>query len=139
MKISTIFQKPTILAIVISLCSLMAKGQTSIWKTPASATAVSNPNPSSPASIKEGKDLYLANCSPCHGDKGKGDGAAAASLTPPPADHTSTYVQKETDGAIFWKLSEGHNSMPSYQSSFTESQRWSIVNFIRTLAAKSKK
>ena len=132
------FQQEFLLCtILINFATLNAVAQVSDWKAPQSAIIKKNPLPSDASSIKIGKDLYQSNCTPCHGDKGKGDGSAAASLNPPPADHSSTSVQSETDGAIFWKLSEGHNSMPSYYS-LNDKQRWAIVNYIRTLAAKGK-
>lgn len=114
------------------------KAQSSAWSSPPSVNSLKNPVPSDPVSVKAGKKLYEANCTPCHGNKGKGDGIAAASLSPKPADHTSAAVQKESDGALFWKLSEGHNPMPSYKTSLSETDRWSLVNYIRTLAAKPK-
>jgi mono/diheme cytochrome c family protein len=89
--------------------------------------------------VAETKALYITNCSPCHGDKGRGDGPAAQGLNPKPADHTSAAVQSESDGAIFWKLSEGRNPMPGYKKIFSEEQRWELINYIRTLAKGAKK
>jgi mono/diheme cytochrome c family protein len=36
-----------------------------------------------------GEDMYASYCSACHGDKGKGDGPAAAATTLPPGDLTT--------------------------------------------------
>lgn len=35
-----------------------------------------------------GQQMFTSYCSPCHGKAGKGDGPAAAALTPKPADLT---------------------------------------------------
>ncbi len=35
-----------------------------------------------------GRALFAENCAVCHGDGGRGDGPAAAGLTPPPTDLT---------------------------------------------------
>lgn len=35
-----------------------------------------------------GRALYAEHCAVCHGDGGRGDGPAAAGLTPPPTDLT---------------------------------------------------
>ena len=78
-------------------------------------------------------------CVVCHGTKGKGDGIAAAGLKVQPADHTSSLVQGQTDGSLFWEISNGHSPMPAYAKVISDKQRWELINFIRTLdKAKSK-
>jgi mono/diheme cytochrome c family protein len=109
------------------------------WVAPATADNLKNPLAGNAQSVVDAKKLYMANCGPCHGDKGKGDGPAAGGLNPKPADHTSESVQKQTDGAIFWKLSEGRAPMPAYKSIFSEQQRWELINYIRSLAKGGKK
>ena len=74
------------------------------WVAPKTADNVKNPLSGDNSKLAETKTMYITNCGPCHGDKGKGDGPAAPGLNPKPADHTSAAVQSETDGAIFWKL-----------------------------------
>lgn len=118
-----------------ALC-LQAQNQ---WNAPKETDNLKNPFANNPAAVSEGKQLYIANCAPCHGTKGKGDGPAAVSLNPKPADHSSDAVQRESDGSIFWKIGEGHNPMPPYKQSLTEAQRWKLVCYIRTLAKNPKK
>ena len=51
-----------------------------------------------PAMLEHGRGLYKANCAACHGDGGRGDGAAAAVFKPPPTDHTDrAYMSSLTD------------------------------------------
>jgi len=114
-------------------------GQQPPWVAPKTADNVKNPLSGDNSKMAETKTLYVNNCGPCHGDKGRGDGPAAPGLNPKPADHTSAAVQSETDGAIFWKLSEGRSPMPGYKKIFSEEQRWELVNYIRTLAKAAKK
>jgi mono/diheme cytochrome c family protein len=110
------------------------------WVAPASADTAKNPLKGNIASIAEGKKIYAKYCVVCHGEKGKGDGIAAAGLTPRPADHSSEKIQKQSDGALFWKITTGRPPMASYKT-FSLEQRWQVVNYIRTLnaPAKSKK
>jgi mono/diheme cytochrome c family protein len=114
-------------------------GQQPPWLAPKTADNVKNPIAGDNSKIAETKTLYITNCGPCHGEKGRGDGPAAQGLNPKPADHTSVAVQNESDGAIFWKLSEGRSPMPGYKKIFSDEQRWELVNYIRTLAKTAKK
>ena len=116
-----------------------AIAQSTNWLAPKEANDLKNPIAGNAADLASAKSLYIANCGPCHGDKGKGDGVAAAGLNPKPADHTSASVQAETDGALFWKLSEGRAPMPGYKKIFSDQQRWQLIAFIRTLAKTKKK
>ena len=113
--------------------------QQAVFTAPASADAKANPVKGDANATAEGKKIYDTNCAVCHGSKGLGDGVAAAGLSKPPANHSSAAVQKLTDGAIFWKISEGNNPMPAYKQIYSETQRWQLVNFIRTLSKPSKK
>ena len=108
------------------------------WTVPKAAVSVHDPLPKDAASINNGRTLYKTYCSPCHGDKGKGDGPASASLNPKPADHTSEMVQAESDGTLFYKISEGHahTAMPPFKAVLSADQRWALVNYIRTLSKK---
>jgi len=109
------------------------------WIAPASADTIKNPFKGNAASVEDGKKIYAKNCSVCHGDKGKGDGIASAGLTPRPADHSSEKTQKQSDGALFWKITNGRPPMAAYAKIYTPAQRWAVVNFIRTLKAPSGK
>lgn len=103
------------------------------WTAPPEANHLKNPLAGNATALKEGKVLYIKNCAPCHGNKGKGDGIAAVNLKPKPADHTSAAVQGESDGALFWKLSEGHPPMPGYKNALPENERWELIDYIRSL------
>lgn len=120
------------------LCSGI-QAQTKPWVVPASASGIKSPLAVSDATLKDAKTLYTNYCSPCHGDKGKGDGIAAAALSVKPADYTSDLVLKETDGNLFYKMSEGRLPMPQFKTTLTENQRWELVAYIRTLNKSGKK
>jgi mono/diheme cytochrome c family protein len=123
-----------LIVVLLLACSNNVFSQTRKFPSPASADATVNPLKGKEDATAEGKKVYTQYCVPCHGSKGKGDGIAAPGLSRPPADHTSDFVQKQTDGAIFWIISEGNNPMPTYKTTLTEAQRWQLVNYIRTLA-----
>jgi mono/diheme cytochrome c family protein len=116
-----------------------AVAQSKPWIVPKDATTVKNPLVGNTTVLPDAKTIYMANCAPCHGDKGRGDGPVAANLTPKPADHSSALIQSETDGSLFWKMSEGRTPMPGYKKVFTDQQRWELINYIRSLAKTAKK
>jgi len=53
------------------------------------------------ASAESAEDVFKTRCVMCHGESGKGDGAAAAALNPKPRDYTDAEWQKTvTDDQI---------------------------------------
>jgi mono/diheme cytochrome c family protein len=126
--------KKIFLLIVSSLLFAAAFSQAKKFPSPPSADALVNPVKGNAEAIVEGKKIYTLYCVTCHGNKGKGDGIAAPGLSKKPADHTSDFVQKQTDGAVYWVITNGNNPMPAYKTSLTDLQRWQVINYIRTLA-----
>ena len=104
------------------------------WVAPDAARAVKNPFPSNPENLEAGKQTFADNCVLCHGDKGKGDGIAARTSKIPPANFTdSKLLAAETDGSLFWKMSEGRGPMPTWKETLSEKERWQLVDYIRKL------
>jgi len=106
------------------------------WVAPKSADQIKSPLQGDEATIKAGKKIYNQYCAVCHGNKGKGDGIAGMSLKPRPSNFTSASVQAQSDGALFWKISEGRSPMATYKQALSETQRWQLVKYIRTLGKK---
>ena len=126
-----------------SLSTVLAQSASTnaVWEAPARAARKTNPVPADAKSIAQGKQLYVAACLACHGPAGKGDGPAAATLERNgirvrPGNLSDPKLWEETDGALFWKLTEGKTPMPAWAETLSEEQRWLIVNYIRTLAPK---
>jgi len=104
------------------------------WPVPDNFKTMKNPVASNAESIAEGKSLYATHCKSCHGTKGLGDGSKAAQLKTEPGDFSKGTFQAQTDGALFYKTTEGREDMPSFKKKIADAnERWSIVNFMRTL------
>lgn len=85
----------------------------------------------------KGKAVFAANCAMCHGDAGKGDGAAGAALTPKPRNFADkALMSKKTDDDLFKVVTKGspNTGMAPYEKMLSEDDRWNAVAFIRTLA-----
>jgi mono/diheme cytochrome c family protein len=103
------------------------------WKAPASAAARVNPLAKKPEAAAGGKKIFLRECVECHGEQGWGLEKKHS------ADLQSPRVQSQSDGALFWKISNGNpdRGMPSF-SRLPEMQRWQVVLFLRSLASDTE-
>lgn len=105
------------------------------WDVPAKYKSMKNPSdPKDKDEMNEAKALYAKQCVSCHGKKGLGDGSKAADLKGDVGDFTSADFQKQTDGEIFYKMTEGRDEMPAFKKKVAEDDdRWLLVNYLRTL------
>lgn len=102
------------------------------WQAPARAAKKKNPIPLDEKSIAIGKGVYKRECLSCHGATGRGDGPAAKDLERSVGDLSNPEVLQQTDGALFWKITEGNKPMPSFKKLLTDEERWHVVNYLRT-------
>ena len=90
------------------------------------------------ARADDGKANYDKNCVACHGAAGKGDGAAAKMLKPPPQDF-GTALKGKSDADIAKVIKEGGKAvgkspaMPAYGSKLSDDQIKGIVDYIKGL------
>jgi len=109
------------------------------WVAPPDARAVKNPLKKTPDVLAAGQETFKENCEVCHGPKGDGTGPTAKTLTIKPANFTDPKLMAaETDGSLFWKMSKGRGAMPSWEDQLSETERWQLVIYIRSLGAKAK-
>ncbi|RIK30504.1 MAG: hypothetical protein DCC56_09275 [Anaerolineae bacterium] len=97
--------------------------------------APENPTVADADSLTRGAELYAINCQMCHGITGEGNGSVAPFLIQfKPANLTTEVTQSQSDGSIFLTISNGVDGrMPALNENLTVSERWDVVNFIRTL------
>ncbi len=127
-----------LLYIILSLVFLSFVGistQEDRWKAPTKAKELKNPIKASikAQSSKRGAKIFKTRCMICHGTQGKGDGIGGKALTIKPQNLTLKMVQSQTDGEIFWKITNGRNDMIKWGPILSEEQRWDVVNYVRTL------
>ncbi len=118
---------------VILVCIAVAIYQNREWKIPEEAKLRKNPIQPSPMAFAAARAIYLDKCAQCHGETGKGDGPDAAMYYPSPASLTDAKrMSADTDGALFYEISEGRKPMPSFKKRLTEEQRWQLVLLVRS-------
>ncbi|MBK9638072.1 MAG: cytochrome c [Bacteroidetes bacterium] len=103
------------------------------WVAPPSADSLINPFHDISEQYSAGKKLFEKVCWPCHNLNGEGNGPAAINLKTKPKNLTSPSVQGQSDGVLFWKITNGRSDMESYRQMFTQKQRWQLVCYLRTL------
>jgi mono/diheme cytochrome c family protein len=130
------FAAATMVAAVVTFALLATGKGAAQWQAPAGAAAKKNPFAGKADAAASGKQIFTTTCVACHGTTGRGDGPAAAALNPRPANYTTSAISGESDGALFWKMSEGRGAMVAFKTSFSEKQRWELVTYIRTLEGK---
>lgn len=107
------------------------------FKIPEEDSRRENPVKRDEGSIATGKRLHASQCAMCHGDKGDGKGELVETMKLKLRDwHDPAALKDMTDGDLFYILTRGKGDMPGQQNRLTLTQKWHLVNFIRSLAKK---
>lgn len=106
---------------------------------PAIQGMVNPTDPSDPASLERGEEIYLRFCVVCHGPDGVGANAYIADKHPllPAYNVSGPQVAGYTDQYIYAMIRVGRGLMPEYGSRITHYDRWHVVNYLRTLQAQA--
>jgi mono/diheme cytochrome c family protein len=98
------------------------------WHAPAKAALRQNPLAATPELSAGGQKIFHRECAECHQQDGSGIREKNS------ADLHLPIVQSLSDGALFWKITNGNarRGMPSF-SRLPQKQRWQLVLFLRTL------
>jgi len=99
----------------------------------AKAEALKNPLEADEESRQRGKDAYGHYCLMCHGPKADGNGVVGQSFYPLPTNLKSPYVQNQTDGSLFIRISRGYKRHPYLADTASESDRWAVIHYLRSL------
>src|SRR5881398_2206387 len=109
-------------------------GSAEKWTAPAAEARKKNPVAVSESSFATGQKIYVKRCVACHGKTGNGDGPDAAALGIHPAKLSDPVIRQETDGELFWKITVGKKPMPNYGTRVSPTDRWNVINYLRSLA-----
>jgi len=104
------------------------------WVAPPEAAELVNPIKDQSLALTLGKRIYTAECQVCHGRYGNAETDIAESLQQKPKNFTKEDFQNQSDGAIYWKLSEGRGLMQPFKTMLSEEEIWSVVVYVKELA-----
>lgn len=97
------------------------------------AAKIQNPVPATEESIARGKYFYEINCLVCHGAGGLGDGTVGSKfIEKAPVNLNDAYAQDQKDGQLFFTLTRGRVKMPFYRDALSQSERWDVINYVRS-------
>lgn len=102
------------------------------WKAPNWTDTLVNPYLIEPLTLPQAQEIYILYCESCHGDQGHGDGIK--NLIPGPISFKSTRFIKQSAGAVYWKIREGRNEMPSFKNLLSDEQNWQMVEYLRDIS-----
>jgi predicted CXXCH cytochrome family protein len=90
----------------------------------------------------QGRDLFLARCSTCHGVDGRGGTPIGANEYPRVPNLHSDLTQRMSDGEIHYIVQNGVQltGMPAMQGarSATEADSWKLVSYIRSFRSPTR-
>jgi mono/diheme cytochrome c family protein len=106
------------------------------------ADRLANPRTRTSESINRGRFLYETYCLVCHGQTGRGDGPISSAAGGPffgVRSLVSDTIARRTDGYLYAVIVSGpvmgRGLMPIYGDKVRGTDRWDLVNYLRTLQA----
>jgi len=92
-------------------------------------------DPTDPASLARGQEIYERFCIVCHGPDGVGANANIADkhLLLPAYNLSGAQVAAYSDQYIYAMIRVGRGVMPEYGSRIAHFDRWHVINYVRTL------
>lgn len=103
------------------------------------ADAIADPLENTDENLAEGKRLFEINCTPCHGQKGEGNGQLVELPNGSDGPFTSrpqpykVLLPPLKDGSIFYTVSYGKNMMGGYGFQLSVKERWQVIHYIKKL------
>jgi mono/diheme cytochrome c family protein len=111
----------------------------------AAAERLTNPRTQTSESLNRGKWEYETYCLVCHGETGRGDGPISSSVGGPFVGVRSLVndtIARKSDGYLYGVVihapSMGRGLMPIYGDKIRGTDRWDLVNYMRSLQQQAR-
>ena len=122
-------KRSSLLTSFLIFFSIVLVAQNQGWDLPDDVTEKKSPFEYTKKTNEAGEQLYNTNCKSCHGDPGKGN---YMNLQPSPGDPAVEDFQDQTDGEMYYKITNGKTPMPAFKNALTPEERWKIIGFMRS-------
>jgi mono/diheme cytochrome c family protein len=91
------------------------------------------PQLDAPAARARGRELFLAHCAICHGERADGRGRRRAALSTAPANFRDPSWASRTTPERTWRIIRtgvAGTPMPAWQATLGEGQTWDLVAYL---------
>lgn len=105
------------------------------------ASYLQSPQSFSTITIMRGERAFQTHCASCHAGDGRGRGPLASGNPVWPPDLTTPFFSDRSQGELYWAIRKGkttdtgQTSMPGFEQKLDAKHLWSLVAYIRILAA----
>lgn len=86
-----------------------------------------------PGDLERGRERYHIYCTPCHGERGDGDGMLERRTGIATANLLEDRIRSQPAGRLFRTVGDGTGLMSGYRALIPARDRWLIVAHLRTL------
>jgi high-affinity iron transporter len=122
--------------------SVAEHAATLVQRIAAAAGGALDPFPTEPPTLARGAAVFQAQCVPCHGPTGRGDGPKARQLVgPPPASLADPNTMGDVSPVdVYRKLTIGvaGTAMPQFEDALSAADRWAVATYVATLRADER-
>jgi mono/diheme cytochrome c family protein len=94
--------------------------------------------------MARGALVYAENCASCHGETGRGNGAAGNDLSPPPANLAwfARMPMNRWDPFMYWTIAQGGQAfgteMPAFEVTLPRNDIWAVTRYVQQQLGGSK-
>lgn len=100
----------------------------------AAALAAPGPEPTR-ALLARGRENFLVFCSPCHGERGGGDGTVVSRGFPRPPSYHEPRLRGASPEHIVGVITHGLGRMLPYAERIPQEEHWAIAHYVKALQA----
>lgn len=117
------------LAVAFALLAAPLRISAQAWTVPDELKGEAATFKFTPEIAKKGAEIYTKNCQSCHGIPTQ---ANWAKIQPEPGDPATEKFSQNSDGELFYKITNGRGPMPQFRNILPEEDRWSVIAYLRS-------